>query len=182
MWVLLFYTSHIIPGDTASAGRGEHEVELLPFCSFIPGKMDGKWSSGVAPVLQQGWYVIVFLILGLERECGCRHLSTIVSFFPQHFHLPFSSLSQKMSDSGCAAVTLHQTKWAFLLVITLFYTLLLLVSLLLAFVFLISLMALFNTFLFQHRICIFIPLSLGETETNCLELYFQLVSKYNIQE
>lgn len=185
MWVLLFCASHIITGGTASAGReGEHKVELPPFCSLCPGKAGSEWSSGVAPVLPWALCFMVFLVSGLGRECGCGWFVRHCFFFSQrrhrHFCSPFCSLSQELHGSGCDAATLSQTQWAFLHVITLFYTLLLLVLLLL--VFLISLLTFFSKFLSQPIISTLIPLSLEGKENSCLECNFQLVSNHNIQK
>lgn len=145
-----------------------------------------QWGDSSPTVGSACFSFIVFLVLGLGRACGCGWFVHHCFFFSQHghrhFHLPFSSLSQEMHDSGCGAVALSQTQWVFLLLIAIFYTLLLLVLLLLVFVFLRMLMPFVSTFLFQAIISTFITLSLERKETSCLESNFQLVSNHDIQK
>lgn len=157
----------------------------LTFCSFIPGKVDSEWSSGMAPGLPWSWCVIVFLVLGLGRECGC-------GWFVHHCFFFFTTWAQTLPFpifffvSGDAKLRLWcsrlESDSVFLLVITLFYTPLLLVLLVLVFVFLTLLMAFFSMFLFGPIISTFIPLSLERKEISCLEFNFQLVSNYNIKK
>lgn len=156
---------------------------------FVP-LFQGKWTASEAVGWLQSYcgfaVSLFFLSWAWGRSLGPDDLSTIVSFFSLHGHghfdSPLSSLFQEMHGSGCGAVALSQTQWAFLHVITLFYTLLLLVLLLLVLVFLISLMVIFSKFLFQPVISTFIPPSLVQKESSCLEFNFQLVSNHNIQK